>query len=373
MSSQSPQPKRNPHSYPQPRPVRGAIAAVSAIGLGVVAIAAVVVQTQLHQAPYLQGLNTCNPTASAQPGTQVIIPKADGTGSLSIDAFELSNLEFSRFVEATGYKTVAEREWQDPQSNLISEPGSAVFIQPSGVTDVALNQWWSFEPGANWRHPLGVSSDIVGRESYPVVQLALEDARAYATWAGRRLLTAKEWEYAARYAEDSARNVWHVARHQASQPEGNRAATTASGNHWIANTWQGIFPLRDTAADGFAEVAPIGCYPPLASGLYDMIGNVWEWVEPATDVSANTDDDQSYVPEISPEATSNPLIGSSSAASDGNPVDGNTAKIMGGSYLCSPNFCMNYHPGAYLHQDVSLGTNHIGFRTVVDLPAPEDS
>lgn len=309
------------------------------------------------------------------PGSkQVTIPAATGTGWLSIDAFEISNAQFQQFVKATGYKTIAEKPWSGVDAAtgtpLSSPPGSAVFRQPTGVADAAFRQWWEFVDGANWRHPTGTDSNIENKGHYPVVQLALEDAEAYAEWAGRRLLTAAEWEHAARYAEDENRRVWHKDE---SQP-------TSEPSHWLANTWQGIFPLRDSASDGFKGMAPIGCYQPLASGLHDMIGNVWEWVQPQGDeqisrrlpVIAASVSDQTPL-ELSNRGASDQAAGAPQGNFHGEVNSPNSSRIMGGSYLCSASFCMNYHPGAYFYQDATLGTNHIGFRTVADIPAPEKS
>ena len=310
--------------------------------------------------------------------TQVSLPAPSGDGWLSIDSHEVTNAQFERFVKATGYKTVAEKPWSgiDPATGtkLSSPPGSAVFIQPKGVADAAFSQWWAFIDGANWRHPTGTDSDLVSKQHYPVVQLTLADAEAYAEWAGRRLLTATEWEHAARYNEDNTRQVWH---RDESIPTGDSA-------HWLANTWQGIFPLRDNAGDGFEGIAPVGCYEPLASGLYDMIGNVWEWVQPQGDeqvarrlpVIAASVNDQTPAELSNRAASATPedmVAGAPNGNFHGEVNSPTSSRIMGGSYLCSASFCMNYHPGAYYYQDATLGTNHIGFRTVADIPAPNES
>lgn len=323
--------------------------------------------------------SSCLPLAARQD--QIAMPAPSGEAWLSIDAFEVTNAQFQRFVEATGYVTVAEKAWSGIDAAtgqpLSSPPGSAVFVQPSGVTEVAFNQWWAFVEGADWRSPVGPvddqqSSEISDRDNYPVVQVALEDAQAYAKWAGRRLPTTTEWEHAARFSEDATRQVWHK----------EETLSKDNAGHWLANTWQGIFPLRDSASDGYAGIAPVGCYPALASGLYDMIGNVWEWVEPDNNTSARKP--ASNLPTISENTVSGEPtdqvpadLKSQRYANEGiysgAPEGPTSTRIMGGSYLCSANFCQNYHPGAYFLQDATLGTNHIGFRTVKSIPAPDDT
>ena len=240
-----------------------------------------------------------------------------------IDRHEVTNAQFAEFVAATGYVTRAERPL-DPAlyPDLPEElrvPGAVVFVQPQSVVDLAdINQWWRFVPGANWRHPGGPQTGIEGREQFPVVALAVEDAQAYAQWKGRQLPTEAQWEWAARGADPNAL----PSREQPKE----------------ANSWQGIFPVANGADDGFVGLAPVGCFAPNPLGLYDMIGNVWEWTsDPYTD-----------------------RTGRPAAASARN-------VIKGGSYLCAPNYCMRYRPGARQGQEADLPTGHIGFRTV--LPA----
>ena len=223
--------------------------------------------------------------------------------AFEIDAYEVTNAQFEDFVEATSYVTTAET----PQEGF-NGPGAAVFesLQTGG------NSQWSFVEGANWRNPEGPESEIKSRPNDPVVQVSLTDARAYATWAGRRLPTEVEWEYAAKAGAETL-YIWGEER----APDGQEKA----------NIWQGAFPLENTADDGFASRAPIGCFEPNAFGLYDMIGNVWEW----------TDNEWG---------------------------DGQSHVIKGGSFLCSENFCRRYRASARQPQETDFSTNHIGFRTV---------
>jgi sulfatase modifying factor 1 len=207
-------------------------------------------------------------------------------------------------VEATNYVTVAERE---------TNPGAAVFVMPSGDADLSTAaSWWNYVKGANWQHPGGPDTSIDGRENLPVTALAYEDVAAYAKWKGRAVPTEAQWEWAAR----------------AGKPE-----TTDQPKD--ANTWQGVFPLINTAEDGFEGIAPVGCFKPNAFGLHDMLGNVWEWTSSAHDTQA-------------PKAR----------------------VIKGGSYLCAPNYCLRYRPAARQRQEEDLGTTHLGFRTILNAPGP---
>ena len=184
-----------------------------------------------------------------------------------IDRHEVTNAQFREFVEATGYRTLAERGL-DPESHpgLPKEmlaPGSVVFIQPIEAGG-KLTQWWRYVEGAHWRAPSGPGSSIPGKENHPVVHVVYEDALAYARWKGRDLPTEAQWEFAARGGRDGV-DDWSSAFDSEGKP--------------IANTWQGLFPVLNTEEDGHAGTAPVGCFPPNGYGLYDMIGNVWEWTK----------------------------------------------------------------------------------------------
>lgn len=224
--------------------------------------------------------------------------------SFRMQAHEVTNRQFEAFVTATGHVTDAER------TALSGDPGggSALFSQ-AGMGG------WSLAPSASWRTPEGPGSTIAERMEHPVVHVSLGDAQAYARWAGGRLPSEEEWEYAAVLGA----------------PEGSSAdsgAYTADGMP-VANTWQGLFPVRNDATDGFAATAPVGCFPPSKTGLYDMIGNVWEWTATPYGAGQNT--------------------------------------IKGGSFLCAENFCRRYRAAARQGQDADFSTNHIGFRIVLDV------
>jgi sulfatase modifying factor 1 len=223
--------------------------------------------------------------------------------SFWMDRTEVTNADFAAFVKATGYVTTAERP---------DQKGAAVFVMPSGSADLSsITSWWRYVEGANWRQPGGPGTSIEGRDQFPVVAVTLADAEAYARWKGRRLPTEEEWERAARAGAQTPPDR--------EQPRD-------------ANTWQGLFPLVDTAEDGHAGIAPVGCFKPNAWGLFDMVGNVWEMT--ATTYAGHE-----------PRAQ----------------------VIKGGSYLCAPNYCMRYRAAARQPQEADLGTSHVGFRTV--LPA----
>ena len=264
--------------------------------------------------------------------------------SFWIDRHEVTNAQFSRFVEATGYRTVAERGLEPerypglPADLLV--PGSMVFSPPSDAARLRdQSAWWRYVPGANWRQPLGDGSDVEGRESHPVVHIAYEDAMAYAQWAGRDLPTEAEWEYAARGGLEGARYTW--------------GETYNPAEGWKANTWQGAFPFRDTADDGHAGSAPVGCFAANGYGLHDMAGNVWEY---ARDFWAPG---HPHYQEADPTGP-----GRVFAMRFAGPA-GPSVVVKGGSWLCAPQFCLRYRPSARQPQEMSLGSNHIGFRTVL--------
>lgn len=264
--------------------------------------------------------------------------------SFWIDEHEVTNNQFARFVAATHYVTVAEKK-PDPKDypgvpveNLVA--GSGVFTPP--LHPVSLNdpmQWWSYVAGANWRHPVGPQSNINGKGNYPVVHVCYDDAAAYAKWAGKRLPTEAEWEYAAHAGKANKTYYWGSEMH----PNGKM----------MANNFQGHFPDKDTGADGFKGIAPVKSFSANAWGLYDMEGNVWEWCN-----DFYRPDYYAHSPADNPQGP----------ADSYDPDEPNAVKRVqrGGSFICSDEYCIRYKAGSRGKGEVSSGSNNLGFRCVSD-------
>lgn len=285
-------------------------------------------------------------------GAAPLKPEEGPPRTVRVDGFwigrtEVTNAQFARFVAATGYVTLAERPLDPaayPGASLDAlQPSSLVFTPPApGAPARGPDDWWRVVAGADWRRPEGPGSSIKGREQHPVVHIGYEDAMAYARWLGHDLPTEAEWEYAARGGIDGARFVW---------------GEEADAKGAQANVWQGVFPVLDTAADGYrARPAPVGCFPPNGHGLHDMAGNVWEWTR------------DWYRPGLSAADEPNPTGPPRIAAYD--PSDPSAPKhvLKGGSYLCSEDFCWRYRPAARTAGPPDGGASHIGFRTVRRVP-----
>jgi formylglycine-generating enzyme required for sulfatase activity len=265
-----------------------------------------------------------------------------------IDRYQVTNDDFRRFVEATGYVTVAERPLdltgvQDaPVENYPA--GSLVFRQTTGPVDLRDSRnWWVYVPGAQWRHPQEPGSDLDGRGDHPVVHIAYEDAEAYARWAGKALPTEAEWEFAARGGLDGAIFTWG----DEIEPNGTI----------MANTWQGEFPWYNSVRDGYARTSPVGSFPPNGYGLYDMAGNVWEWT---------SDWFRPHGAEAPERACCAPETATREESYDpGEPEIRIPRKVLkGGSHLCAPNYCLRFRPAARMPQMVDTGMSHLGFRCV---------
>jgi formylglycine-generating enzyme required for sulfatase activity len=266
-----------------------------------------------------------------------------------LDRHPVTNAEFRRFVEATGHVTFAERPpdprlYPDAAPELLV-PGSAVFFETSRRVDLSdCSQWWQYVPGANWRHPEGPSSSLEGRDDHPVVHVAYEDAEAYATWAGKALPTEAEWERAARGGLEDAVYAWGDEL----EPDGKP----------MANTWQGEFPWQNLLADGFPRTSPVGAFPENGFGLFDMIGNVWEWT---CDWFAPTH----LAPRRPCCVPANPRGAAMNDSVDRRFGPLPRKVLKGGSFLCAPNYCVRYRPAARIPEPLDTTTCHVGFRCVV--------
>jgi formylglycine-generating enzyme required for sulfatase activity len=264
-----------------------------------------------------------------------------------MDKTEVTNAQFQKFVDATGYVTIAEQkpraeDFPDaPPENLVA--GSVVFTPPDEPVPLTNHYlWWKYVPGANWRHPLGPDSELSGRENEPVVHIAFPDAVAYAQWAGKRLPTEAEWEFAARGGLSGKLYAW-----------GN---DLKPGDKWMANIFQGEFPLSDKAEDGFKGICPVARFPPNAFGLFDVAGNVWEWCS------------DWYRPDYYEKLTNEGRVARNpkGPAIPFDPAEPGEKKRVhrGGSFLCTDLYCTRYMVGTRGKGEVSTGSNHLGFRCV---------
>jgi formylglycine-generating enzyme required for sulfatase activity len=282
-----------------------------------------------------------DPMHDARPIHRVVV---DG---FWMDETEVTNEQYAKFVEATGYVTVAERRPKPedfpgvPPEALV--PGSILFTPTDGPVPLGnFMAWWRYEAGANWRRPTGVGSDIRGKENYPVVHVAYEDAVAYAKWAGKRLPTEAEWEFAARGGKAGKPFVW--------------GEEFKPGGKWMANIYEGLFPVKDLGSDGYVGAAPVRQYPANGYGLYDIAGNVWEWCA------------DWYRPDYYQQLVSSGGVAKNpqGPADSFDPQEPGIPKRVhrGGSFLCTDQYCTRYMVGSRGKGEASSASNHVGFRCV---------
>jgi formylglycine-generating enzyme len=272
--------------------------------------------------------------------------------SFWLDRAPVTNREFRNFVAATGHVTLAEmtpdlNDYPGALPNML-RAASLVFNPPKHVVDTNnWNQWWTFKFGANWRRPYGPRSSISGLHDHPVVHVAYRDALAYAKWAGKDLPTEAEWEFAARGGLNGTEFAW--------------GDEFTPGGKQMANTWQGAFPHENLKLDGYERTSPVTAFPPNGYGVYDMIGNVWEWT---TDWYSTTH--EADAPKACCIPT-NPRGGREAASYDPCLPDIKIPRkvLKGGSHLCAPNYCRRYRPAARHPEPVDTSTSHVGFRCVV--------
>jgi sulfatase modifying factor 1 len=271
-----------------------------------------------------------------------------------MDATEVTNAQFQKFVKETGYVTTAEKkpQWDElkkvlppgtpkPADDMLV-PGSLTFTPPAYAVSLDdYSQWWSWTKGTNWQHPDGPQSNLEGKENFPVVHVSFDDALAYCKWAGKRLPTEAEWEFASRGGRDSQRYSW-----------GNELKPSGK---FMANTFQGTFPTRNENEDGFAGASPVKSYPANDYGLYDIIGNCWEWTSDFFDVN--------YYAEL---AKNGVVANPQGPAKTNDPQEPYSIKHVtrGGSFLCASDYCVNFRPSARQGSAYDSGMSHIGFRCV---------
>ena len=298
---------------------------------------------------YLMGASDDEGMADEYPQHRV---KIDG---FWMDETEVTNAQFKDFVEATGYITTAEKDvnWEEvkkqlpagtpkPDANQLLASSLVFTPTTSAVSMNDVSQWWAWKKGASWKHPQGPASDINGKEAFPVVHISYDDAQAYCKWAGKRLPTEAEWEFAARSGLQNKQYPWGEEKIESLKPK--------------ANTWQGEFPVKNTSWDGFYNSSPVKSFVPNSYGLYDMAGNVWEWCSDWYDVDYYN------------QQKSQRLINPKGSTKSYDPMEPTVPKrvVRGGSFLCHASYCKGYRVSARMKTSPDTGLEHTGFRCVKD-------
>jgi formylglycine-generating enzyme len=270
-----------------------------------------------------------------------------------MDQYPVTNEQFARFVDATGYVTVAERPLNPadfpgaPPENLV--PGALVFRKTRGPVNLNdYSNWWAWVPGTNWRHPFGPESSTERIENHPVVHVSFEDAETYARWAGKELPTEAEWEKAARGGLEGKKFTWGDEHTPNGKP--------------MANSWQGEFPWQNLMFDGYEGTSPVGSFPANGYGLFDMAGNVWEWT---ADWYVQRHADEIVKACCGPAM--NPRIATPDKSYDPRQPQFRIPRrvVKGGSHICAPNYCLRYRPAARQPQMIDTGMSHLGFRCIL--------
>jgi len=295
----------------------------------------------------------------ANPEDTLALPREKPRHKVAVDGFfidenEVTNAQFKAFVAATNYVTVAERpvDWEELKKTLppgtprpddsVLQPGSLSFNSKLQSVDnmYDISQWWAWQTGANWKHPQGANSTIDGLDDHPVVHIAYEDALAYCDWANRRLPTEAEWELAALGQLTESIYTW-----------GNDVSPLCKE----ANTWQGVFPIKNTPEDGFALIAPVKSYPSNTIGVFDMAGNVWEWTQDWFNTG--------YYEERKQNGVAHNPTGATRSYNQANPYQQEKV-IKGGSFLCHDSYCASYRISSRMGMTPDSASDHLGFRTV---------
>lgn len=359
--SASPRPSSDQNSEPKPRPEE------TDAPLSVSSDISTDGMVWVPPGEFVMGTDDAHGMPNEHPARRV---RVDG---FWMDRTPVTNAEFRRFVEATGYITTAERpiDWEELKKQLPPgtpkpsdddlRPGSLVFTPPEGAVDQRdLGGWWAWTVGADWQHPEGLSSTIEGRDDHPVVQVSWDDAAAYAEWAHKRLPTEAEWEYASRGGSEKTRYWW--------------GDDFLKDGKYMANTFTGRFPYDNTKADGYERTSPVKAFSPNPYGLYDMAGNVWNWCADLYRADAHAMAKKASAGAGGGEGCCFNPAGPADTFDPTRDVPRNPERVIkGGSFLCHPSYCESYRPTARRGTPPDTGSSHVGFRCVYSSEGEADA